>query len=74
MNIASGQFLQPAGAAATAPVLPQLESAQPTTQVTRADFVFPKSTWKMQPQVNSGGRHKSLRRPVMCFKLYQHPA
>jgi hypothetical protein len=46
MNFARRQFLQLAGAAATAPALPQLASAQSTTQVKMADFVFPKSTWE----------------------------
>jgi CubicO group peptidase (beta-lactamase class C family) len=46
MNFARRQFLQLAGAAAIAPALPQLASAQLTTQVKRAGFVFPKSPWE----------------------------
>src|ERR1700688_2899678 len=46
MNFARRQFLQLAGAAATSTALPQLASAQPTTQVKMADFAFPKSTWE----------------------------
>src|ERR1700676_2202071 len=46
MNFARRQFLQLAGAAAIAPALPEVASAQPTTQVKMADFVFPKSTWE----------------------------
>ena len=44
MNFARRQFLQFAGATASAQ--PRLASAQPVTQVKMADFVVPKGTWE----------------------------
>ena len=66
MNFGRRQFLQLAGAAATA--LPQLASAQPTTQVKRADFVFPKSRWENASPSEVGWSPQKLEEARQLFQ------
>src|SRR6202790_4040731 len=68
MNFARRQFLQLAGAAAIAPALPQLASAQPTTQVKRADFVFPKSRWENASPSEVGWSPQKLEEARQFFQ------
>jgi hypothetical protein len=68
MNFARRQFLQLAGAAATAPALPQLASAQSTTQVKMADFVLPKSTWENATPSEVGWSPQKLEEASQFFQ------
>src|ERR1700692_3070687 len=68
MNFARRQFLQLAGAAAAATALPQLASAQPTTQVKMGDFVFPKSRWENASPSEVGWSPQKLEEARQFFQ------
>jgi CubicO group peptidase (beta-lactamase class C family) len=68
MNFARRQFLQLAGAAATAPALPQFACAQPSTQVKTADFIFPKRTWENASPSEVGWSPQKLEEARQFFQ------